>query len=458
MVLLLRKINKNIIKSSLITTIIIVLTTNVELYQLERRNDFVRIGNNNIMTTPNKKIMKGVVSQTPVRNFLKPSSLSSIGEPFLYPDKMSPKSFTKPKPPKSEPTTRRGQNCRKPIMPASSPISRRKRSVKEPSSASIVRNRGLYRAKYNMKPPSYQFSSRSSKQEHDQKESNVKATAKETKEPTKNKAKEPKLIPGLDEKEDMKVFSAEEVSKLHGFLSEQDIRHLVRTTNYNRRELYTLFIRFKALCSISLTPEGVDKETFRKGVPMLSVEDDLFVDRVFSVLDTDGSGSIEWEEFIEAMSALEKGSREKRTEFLFKVYDINGEGGISREGLYKFFLSSLMVSVDENIKEVSEYFVDQVFHSVDADLDGKLTFSEALSYIESHPEVRDIYGMFGRSMTSAQLMPLTSRNDSPNSKNKRHKTVRDSLLNKQLSARVLGMGRSRSKKTLQRNGSFAIAK
>ena len=52
---------------------------------------------------------------------------------------------------------------------------------------------------------------------------------------------------------------------------------------------YALFGRFKALCGLSSTPDGIDKETFRKGVPMLSVEDDLFVDRVFEVLDDDGS-------------------------------------------------------------------------------------------------------------------------------------------------------------------------
>jgi len=38
-------------------------------------------------------------------------------------------------------------------------------------------------------------------------------------------------------------------------------------------------------------PNGIDKETFRKGVPMLSVEDDLFVDRVFEVLDEDPQGN-----------------------------------------------------------------------------------------------------------------------------------------------------------------------
>ena len=75
-----------------------------------------------------------------------------------------------------------------------------------------------------------------------------------------------------------KCHSAKDVSHIHGYLSDQDVGRLMKATNYTRRELFYLFVRFKALCSLSPTPEGIDKETFRKAVPLLSVEDDLFVD------------------------------------------------------------------------------------------------------------------------------------------------------------------------------------
>ena len=40
---------------------------------------------------------------------------------------------------------------------------------------------------------------------------------------------------------------------------------LSRQTNYSRRELYVLYIRFKALCAMSNSPYGIDRNTFRKG-------------------------------------------------------------------------------------------------------------------------------------------------------------------------------------------------
>ncbi|GBG28777.1 Calcium-dependent protein kinase 1 [Hondaea fermentalgiana] len=173
-----------------------------------------------------------------------------------------------------------------------------------------------------------------------------------------------------------------------------------RTDTKDLRQLYKLFNRFKALTALSSSTEGIDKDTFRRGVPMLSVEDNLFVDRVFEVLDEDGSGIIDWSEFVEAMSSLEKGSREKRTDFLFRVYDIDKDGGITRDELGQFFLSSLMVEVDDTIREVSDYFVEQVFSEIDLDKNGSMTVDEAIEYIRQHPEAKDIFGMFGRSMTS----------------------------------------------------------
>jgi hypothetical protein len=90
-------------------------------------------------------------------------------------------------------------------------------------------------------------------------------------------------------------FQYDIVSELHGFLSQKNIKQLLKQTNYNRRELYVIYVRFKALCALSPTPHGIDKHTFKKGVARLAVEDDRFVNRVFSLVDDDGSGQIEWE-------------------------------------------------------------------------------------------------------------------------------------------------------------------
>ena len=71
------------------------------------------------------------------------------------------------------------------------------------------------------------------------------------------------------------------------------LNELLQTTNMTRTELYKLFSRFKALCQLSGTPGSIDKKTFKEGVSSLAFEDDAFVDRVFALLDEDGSGTVE---------------------------------------------------------------------------------------------------------------------------------------------------------------------
>jgi len=207
------------------------------------------------------------------------------------------------------------------------------------------------------------------------------------------KRREGKVVPNAVKKR---------VSEVNGFLREQDIHELRMQTKYTERELFVLFNRFKALTSLSSDPSGIDKETFKKGVPMLSVEDDFFVDHVFEVLDEDASGMIDWNEFLEALSSLNRGSREKRAEFLFRVYNLSKDRqkGITREFLRQFFLESLLVDVNESVLSVTETFIDQVFQDVAADKNGMITLDKLLDYIKRQPDEEDIFGLFGRSMTN----------------------------------------------------------
>lgn len=125
------------------------------------------------------------------------------------------------------------------------------------------------------------------------------------------------------------------------------ISKLMERTGYSRRELYAMFMQFKALVALSRTFKGIDKETFCKGIPMLSLEDSTFVERVFKLLDEDGSQIIEWDEFLLALTKLEHGTPETRANFLFDVYDNDGAGDIDHDEMSHYFLAAMRLPVDE---------------------------------------------------------------------------------------------------------------
>lgn len=173
------------------------------------------------------------------------------------------------------------------------------------------------------------------------------------------------------------------------------------------------------------------------------LEDELFSNRVFEALDADGSGIIEWDEFIDAMTKLEKGERSERAGFLFDVYDKDKGGSIDTEEIAEFFKASLRVSdkPDEDgvVQEVSfllrvltvrpyrypphisscingrvcmvtliamqltDYFVGRVFDTLSTDNEG-ITMKSLMDYVDKQQQIEDIYSIFGRSMTSSDRL------------------------------------------------------
>lgn len=113
-----------------------------------------------------------------------------------------------------------------------------------------------------------------------------------------------------------------------------------------RREMLDLWVQFRGLCALSTTPLGVDRATFAACVPSLRLEDNVFVSRVFELLDAVGSNAISWEDFASSLNKIERGSPLARAEFLHSVYDRRGAGGVSRDDLFFFFAASFGVSVE----------------------------------------------------------------------------------------------------------------
>lgn len=85
-----------------------------------------------------------------------------------------------------------------------------------------------------------------------------------------------------------------------------------------------------------------------------------FADYVFNVFDSDKSGSIDFKEFICALSVTSRGKMEDKLDWAFQLYDIDGDGKISYdemlaivEAIYKMvryrFIVTCIISPRSNV-------------------------------------------------------------------------------------------------------------
>lgn len=124
-----------------------------------------------------------------------------------------------------------------------------------------------------------------------------------------------------------------------------------------------------------------------------------FADYVFNVFDSDKSGSIDFKEFICALSVTSRGKTEDKLDWAFQLYDIDGDGKISYdemlqivEAIYKMVLQKIidnycwglelkrdqvgsMVKLPED-EDTPEKRVKKIFAMMDKDENGSLDVEE----------------------------------------------------------------------------------
>ncbi|XP_023338172.1 NADPH oxidase 5 [Eurytemora carolleeae] len=110
----------------------------------------------------------------------------------------------------------------------------------------------------------------------------------------------------------------------------------------------------------------------------------FFVERVFQIFDKDESGSISFQEFLDAMHQFAGQTPDDKIKFLFKVYDIDGDGLVQEAELQHV----MRACMDENGMNFDEDSVEELTGALYQDATSSnqngITFSALKSQISKH--------------------------------------------------------------------------
>ncbi|XP_048806968.1 calaxin [Lagopus muta] len=179
---------------------------------------------------------------------------------------------------------------------------------------------------------------------------------------------------------------------------EQLVESLSRSAkHFNRAEVECLIRLFDTLMSAShsrFAAVGFDHNVFRDTLHRaFGMTDDTLMDRVFHAFDRDNDNVISVVEWVEGLSVFLRGTLEERIKYCFKVYDLNGDGYISREEMFQMLKNSLLKQPseedpDEGIKDL----VDIALKKMDHDHDGKLSFADFEQAVKNENLLLEAFG------------------------------------------------------------------
>ncbi|KAJ8958730.1 hypothetical protein NQ318_016458 [Aromia moschata] len=130
---------------------------------------------------------------------------------------------------------------------------------------------------------------------------------------------------------------------------------------------------------------GNEKEIRREDFKKIVIsKNPFFTDRVFQIFDKDNSGSISLQEFLDAVHQFAGQSPDDKIRFLFKVYDLDGDGLIQHKELQHV----MRACMEENGMQFSEeQIVDltvAMFEDADTQNRGAITYEALKNQLEKH--------------------------------------------------------------------------
>lgn len=176
---------------------------------------------------------------------------------------------------------------------------------------------------------------------------------------------------------------------------------LCKATRFSEAEIKRIYRGFKAECPTGVVREETFKMIYAQFFPQ-GANSSQYAHYVFNTLDQDHSGLISFEDFVQGLSILSRGSLDEKLRWTFSLYDINGDGFITREemtdivsAIYDLMGKIAEPSVDDDTVKDK---VDRIFKKMDSNKDGVVTLDEFLECCRKDEDISASMAVFDSSI------------------------------------------------------------
>lgn len=169
-------------------------------------------------------------------------------------------------------------------------------------------------------------------------------------------------------------------------LNPSNMKQLREQVDFSEKEICTWYSEYRN--SLRDGHTELTKREFMDVYNSLFVGDaSAFAEQVFRSFDKNKDGTVNFQEFLVGLCVSGSSNQETKLKWAFTVYDINGDGYITRSEMLHIIEAIFRMT---NHTGTPETLTEQLFTEIDCDMDGKIFWEEFKQGATHNPTIVDL--------------------------------------------------------------------